>query len=297
MDKTILIAALARDCEKNLERNLLRIEELRSNFSNSYVLIIENDSKDHTKNILIKYKKTHHNVKLISKDYYGLYPIKDYPKSTIQGKGCTRIARMAYFRNMILEYSKQYNIYDYLVTIDIDVFSFSADEIINAICNAPAHWGALFANGQIYRKTNKGLKPIPLQHDIYAYFKCGEKLEKIGIHYLNENYLLIRSYLANMLLSKRPYIDVLSAYGGLGIYKRECLVGNSYEVFIPTNWAKYNACICEHAPFHKKIIDNGYRCLLVRDLHVIYDIVDKKGIKGFLLNHFPIIYSYISRFA
>ena len=48
-DKVIAIAALARNCAVQLPGNIERIEKLRNFFSRSYVIIVENDSTDGTK--------------------------------------------------------------------------------------------------------------------------------------------------------------------------------------------------------------------------------------------------------
>ena len=51
INKNIVIAALARDCDKSLSKIINLIEELRENFVWSKVVVVENDSKDNTKNM------------------------------------------------------------------------------------------------------------------------------------------------------------------------------------------------------------------------------------------------------
>ena len=51
-DKSVVICALARDCSGALANNIPRIQELREFFADSEVIVIENDSKDNTKEVL-----------------------------------------------------------------------------------------------------------------------------------------------------------------------------------------------------------------------------------------------------
>ncbi|NRB39311.1 MAG: hypothetical protein HRU20_12720 [Pseudomonadales bacterium] len=49
---SVAICALVRDCEEPLERNIPLVNTLRDKFSESNVVMIENDSIDNTKAIL-----------------------------------------------------------------------------------------------------------------------------------------------------------------------------------------------------------------------------------------------------
>ena len=69
INKNIIIAALARDCEESLRTNIPLIEELRSHFSWSQVVVVENDSKDGTKGLLNDWKINFNDVTIISKDF------------------------------------------------------------------------------------------------------------------------------------------------------------------------------------------------------------------------------------
>jgi hypothetical protein len=56
INKNIIIAALARNCEDSLRINIPLIEKLRTQFSWSQVVVVENDSIDETKNLLNDWK-------------------------------------------------------------------------------------------------------------------------------------------------------------------------------------------------------------------------------------------------
>lgn len=292
VNKSIIITALARNCEGNLLSNLTRLEQLRKCFRVSYVVIIENDSIDNTKAILKQYKDNHSGVTLISKDYNGKYPIPTYPKSSIPDMGCQRIARMAYLRNELLMQALEIKDFDYLLSIDIDIFSFSVEGTMNALRNAPNDWGAIFANGHFCIQYHNKIKPLPFHYDYYAYIPAEVNVSSIRKSFLNKQYQKIRSFFLNRRLMHEQYVKVTSGFCGIGVYKREALEGNFYEVYTPASWNRTDVCLCEHITFHSRIIDKGLNCYMGKEMEVIYGVSPKKGLKGLLLSFFPIL-SYI----
>ena len=86
----VAISFLARDCENSLHGFLTEIERLRSFFLSSQVYILENGSKDSTKDILKKYQASSASVILntIDDTEFDILP---------------RIEKMAKLRNAILD--------------------------------------------------------------------------------------------------------------------------------------------------------------------------------------------------
>ncbi|WP_431243069.1 hypothetical protein ACQ9BO_26115 [Flavobacterium sp. P21] len=62
INKNIVIVALARDCGDKLQTLIPFIEELRNQFVWSQIVVVENDSKDNTKEVLQKWKETSLNI-------------------------------------------------------------------------------------------------------------------------------------------------------------------------------------------------------------------------------------------
>lgn len=289
INKSILITALARNCEGNLLSNLTRLEQLRKCFHNSYVVIIENDSIDNTKEILKQYKDSHTGVTLVSKDYNGEYPIPSYPKSSLPDMGCQRIAKMAYLRNELLTQAMKIKNFDYLLSIDIDVYSFSVEGIIKVLKAAPSDWGALFANGHYCIQYNNTIKTLPFHYDFYAYIPLGVDISSITKTFLNKKYQKIRAFFLDKRLNHKQYVKVLSGFCGIGVYKREALEGNYYEVYTPNSWNRTDICLCEHVTFHSRIKEKGLNCYIGKEMEVIYGVSHKAGFKGFLLTYFPVL--------
>ena len=99
INKEILIAALARNCEKSLSDNIKRINQLRSHFQQSEVVVYENNSKDSTKQILKQWKEESERVLIVSED---LQEDKYNPTIMDFGHSYLRIEKMSRCRNKLL---------------------------------------------------------------------------------------------------------------------------------------------------------------------------------------------------
>lgn len=106
VNKNVVIAALARDCEKPLLNNIPLIEELRARFVWSEVVVVENDSKDKTKQILHDWQSRSENVSIISQDFGTLTIPHKSTGVTSPTTTTYRIEKMAFYRNIYLEHIK-----------------------------------------------------------------------------------------------------------------------------------------------------------------------------------------------
>lgn len=260
INKNILIAILARDCNKALKKNIPLVEELRKHFSNSKVVVVENDSKDGTKETLEKWEKESNNVTLIIKDNGTITIPRVSTNCPHPANSLFRISKMAYYRNLYMEYAKSLNEnFDYLIVIDIDVENFSINGIVESIKNAPENWGGLFANGYI---SYNGI--FPHYFDIYAYLpKCISNLSQ------KHDELYYYNRLLNKQLNKEKYIECNSAFGGLGIYKWQTIKDLSYKAIENNRSVRYEA-ICEHVPFNYAIIEKGFKNYICKRITVNY---------------------------
>ena len=289
--KSIIITALARDCADNLEGNIARIEELRSYFAKSKVVVLENDSKDKTPQILKAWEKSSDGVKCISEPLPSDKIINLHAKNPkFEDKSLWRISKMAYLRNRLIELSKEMGEFDFYMLLDIDVFSFSVDGILKALYDAPSDWGGLFANGSIKYIHNGYCPKMPLQYDVYAFFKEKEDIMSIGFSYLQEMNQFNRSRYMSDNIYTHDYFACLSAFGGIGIYKYDLIRNLTYSAIVPQNFRGENICLCEHLSVNNQIWGNGYKCYIAKNMEVCYGIYEKKGLLGFLYRLNPISY-------
>ena len=216
-DLNVVFAGCAKNCEKYLPKVFENINEYKKLFKSSYTLIVENGSKDKTKEILSTYKSETNLI--FFKDEF-----EDQP---YRGK------RLELARNFIIEKIRNVNYLstcDLLIILDFDnrsLFKIDNNNIIKAVnfllsdkkiagvfSNQPGNyydmWGLLDDN---YCKNDFWVEALN-----FATKKMNSK-QKIDNHILNDlrlNFLNKKKF--QFHLNSDPY-EVRSAYGGFGIYK------------------------------------------------------------------------------
>ncbi|QDW26944.1 hypothetical protein FFJ24_019830 [Pedobacter sp. KBS0701] len=263
VNKNVVIAALARDCEKPLLNNIPLIEELRARFVWSEVVVVENDSKDKTKQILHDWQSRSENVSIISQDFGTLTIPHKSTGVTSPTTTTYRIEKMAFYRNIYLEHIKaiKKNI-DYVIVIDVDIENFDVENLIYSIENAPNDWGGIFANG-VTRKKILGYTS-KIYYDIFAIYQY----PKVQNFSYTEDSLHQTFKDINKKVNKCEYFDIISAFGGIGIYKYDAIKSLNYVVV--NNMNSNDEAICEHIPFNEEIVNKSYKNYIARNLTVTY---------------------------
>ncbi len=254
LDKSVAIAALARNCEENLLGNIERIEKLRNCFSSSYVFLYENNSIDNTKAILKDWQNKSTNVYVITEDidesiYRSAFNINKFYAGTSDG----RIRKMCDCRNNLLKMIWSQGCYDFVIFIDIDIEWFSVTGVVNSIYNAPEGWVALFSNcySTVSYKTEERM--VPLYYDTFAFLDCNQSIERLRIKDLNK---VKRFFLSSRLFKKAnkyDYYECNSAFGGIGIYNYQSIKGIRYYPYKPKTWIHSSICLCEHIYYNHNI--------------------------------------------
>lgn len=288
LDKSVAIAALARNCEENLPSNIDRIEKLRLLFSSTAVFVYENNSTDSTKAILSAWQKRSENVFLRSEDLdESRYRTGQKVSRLYGGTSAGRIKKMCDCRNKLLDIIRQSGKeFDYVIFIDIDVAWFSIDGIVESIEKAPKGWGGLFSNCYVtYCKDDEAFI-LPSHYDSYAYLDCGKtpaQIKKSLLNVFNKLFLSRRVY---RNVNKTQFYPCASAFGGIGIYPAGIL-RSEYELYIPDSWRENNMALCEHIPFNAKVEGEKY---ISHALEVCYQYVDVAGAKWKFVRHAPFMF-------
>lgn len=264
LDYSVAICALARDCSEALQINIPKIEELRLCFNSSAVVIVENDSKDATKKVLQDWSGTFPSVTIISKDYNTVTLPEPTAANLYPGTSIARIEKMATYRNIYIDWiENQEEKFDLVIMVDVDVENFSAMDIVESIRNAPVNWGGLFANGFTDTKL-AGKQVYTMYYDMYAY---AEELPDDMPYFTYAKLFKLKKGL-NKKLRAQPFLPVVSAFGGIGIYKAEAIAGIRYRT-IP-NGDQYLQAVCEHVLFNNDVIKKGYQNFVSSILKVYY---------------------------
>ncbi len=263
INKHIIIAALARDCENSLRVNIPLLESLRTHFLSSQVVVVENDSIDGTKEILNEWRINYDKVTILSNDYESATIPRNSDLIINPMTSSQRIEKMVFYRNIYLDYINEIKQpIDLVIVIDIDVLEISLPGLINVIKSFNDQTGAIFANGMSVMKTVLGLSEI--YYDIFAVCEYPQMNEfSYSPESLGKTFKSI-----NKKIKREPFYKVISAFGGVGVYNYHAMKDLRYKnVLNPLNKRE---SICEHIPFNQEIIKRGFNNYIARDFKVSY---------------------------
>ena len=210
-------------------------------FKDYKVFVVENDSKDDTRNILLDWADSSDDkVFVLGCNGVNLPECKLNMKPTIEHDTSDyRINKMATLRNIYLEELKNHDDIDLVIVWDFDIvgkldmngfylsgYRLTQDENINVIC----------ANG--IRKEG----PFYVYYDTYAYREHGDD-------YRAKSYYDFKYSRPTTCEGNLPLKYVRSCFGGLTIYRKDALLSSTYG----TRKNKANNTICEHEYLHERI--------------------------------------------
>ncbi len=261
---TAVICCMVRDCGPALKRNILQIEALRSRFRDSWVIVIENDSKDNSKEALQAWAARSPGVILVS---------QDFGNDTIPPTGrrrkffsAYRIEKMIKYRNMYLDQIDSLGLDpSYMIVLDPDVWTFSISGIAHTF-GQPVPWDAVTSNGIAVEHKWRGLYRYPIFYDTYALRESGD---------LRPQTMRMINYAQHAwagLLPGFPMIRVASGFNGMAVYRMEAVRGLRY-VCEPNEDPDVEV-LCEHVSFHRQMASRGFDRIYVNPAQVvIYETV------------------------
>ena len=231
----LLIVGLARNCEKKLTHSIEKISAATKNFKNINWLIIESDSEDGTLNIL---KDTQR--KIPNFDFYTF--------GKLQEKLPLRTERIAHCRNKYLDElkkNKDYQDVKYLIVADLDGVNNRLTQSGFESCWSHDDWVVCTANQSAPYYDIWALRhPLWNSEDCWKVYNL---YRKIGATEYNSFSSAILSKMVKIPPTSE-WIEVDSAFGGLGVYDAKVL-NNATYVGIDSQGME----VCEHVAFHAKI--------------------------------------------
>ena len=246
-NSTLIICGIVRNCGKNLKNNIRTINRLCDLAKDSYIVMFENDSTDNTKQMLTAWANQRKNVHISLNDFNTItIPKKQSVVNPIFS--AYRNGKMASYRNYYWEYIEKENLPgDYVIVVDLDVKKIDLNGIIHSF-GVHYDWDAITANGISRAFSSRFRKRY---HDTYALVACG--LEDIP---QTEKSIKDAQYQWAFLKPGMPLIRVVSAFGGLAIYKREAIRHCRYGVLL-NNDEKVESR-AEHFFFYQQMKANGF---------------------------------------
>ncbi|MBU3583490.1 glycosyltransferase family 2 protein [Polynucleobacter sp. 15G-AUS-farblos] len=250
----ILIAGPARNNADTLVAEVGTLLSSVASFKKSYCLVVESDSTDSTLDYLERLQKA-----IPSFDYISLgHLAKKMPRRT---------ERLAFARNRILDELRnnpKYAAVDYVVMADLDGINRSITrEKFEACWELSNPWDVVTAI-----QSERYYDIWALRHPDWNPIDCFTQRSRLESVIGKEaaNNLAVKA--KQVVLPSAGMIEVDSAFGGLGIYKRDALLAGRY---IGLDDSGNEAC--EHISLHADLRNEGYRifinCALVNSAHHI----------------------------
>lgn len=258
----IMFCGICRNVGTKLERNLLRIGETAKYFKDYSILIYENDSTDDTVDILRRYesrKLSFFTETRADKNYNDLLESGQDP---VHYNRCQVLASC---RNFYLDFAQKSDA-DIICVLDLDLWGgWSYDGFLNSV-------------GVLYGKpTNGAVTAYGVLTDCYNHYSLEDIDPKMYIMYDCFVYRPLGPDVAQPKFGTAQYnfirknpgdtpIFVNSNFNGMGIYKREALLGVQYGVKL---WDQ-DSVDADHVVLHRQMRDNGWGVIFNPSMLVSY---------------------------
>lgn len=237
-DTQVVLVGLARNLEAVLPLTMSRLERLGSLFGDYRILIYENDSVDGTPSMLQAWATINPKVQVIC--------CRLGEQVNPKRRCLARAARMANYRNACRqEIVQHYAHFPYTLIADLDLTGgWSYDGIANTF--GQDGWDMMGSNGMLQRDY-EGKKDQLVHYDVWA-FRWQGSYKPVGAKQINPLHWD----------RGEPSVPLYSCFGGLGIYRTECLLQCAYD-----------GTDCEHVPLHRKMRDNGYGRIFMNPSQIV----------------------------
>lgn len=254
----IVIYGSIRNIETDFTTSFSNIDAICNYFNNVYIIILENDSSDNTRTLLVNWSKVQSNKLqkhiILKNNLDDLYPLRAH--------------RLAYCRNTILNYIVDNNLhlyYQYAMHCDLDDRFWSVD--YNSMCNC----------FQYDLNSWDGMSCVNTNKDYYDYWalRCEQSWFNINIFSCNTSgvdYTTKVDSFKALLKNTNGLIPVTSSFNGLAIYKMKSIIYCRYS-------AEYKCSICnnqnrgclednDHIGLHNQMINNNCKLFINTKMYV-----------------------------
>jgi len=241
INKKVVFCIPVRNESSNIKDLFKTLDNLSKSFIDYFIVFIESDSSDNSSSLIKEYLLNRKGV-LINKN---LSNIKN------------RVMRLAISRNEYLSYIKKNDLlksFDLMIVLDCGGVNnkLTAKKIKKAI-SQNKNWVGIFPTQKIlyydiWTLRIKNFIDYDCFEELFKAYKKNNKIKKIF-------FKLMGKFLFINYLIKSKKINVISAYGGMGIYKLDKVINFTYD--------SNNGKNCEHVEFNKKIYNKYGDCLVL----------------------------------
>jgi len=256
----VVLGGIVRNIEKNSVQILKFLTLLKSEIPELEVCLYENNSSDSTKEILNLIQNEYIQIQI--EDYPESFFLNSFPGRTYDNQGC-RIHKIAFARNQLLKMIESKNLgdEDFVIIMDLDInFIPELKAIQYLIRNFPKEIHVLFANGvqsngHYYDGYEFRSESLPYGPEILGEIFWSDKhMAKIQHKYTLED----------------GFIPVISAFGGIAIYRANVIKGCSYSADVTDTLHDFYSSIPIVDPTPKTHIDGCSLGIYLKDKKIFY---------------------------
>lgn len=237
-NKNLLIVGCVSNVESKFLKEILNLNKAIEDFKLKSFFFVESDSTDNTLKILENCKNQIKNFRYVSLgNIKKNFPYRTEALAYCRNHYVTEINNNLYYKN-----------FHYILVVDLDGINYLLSKKAIQSCFLRNNWDAVFAN-----QKNSYFDIFALRHDLWSPNNCRDELDFFDKFRKNRSFNYWRSIYSKMIEipTDSEWIEVISAFGGAGIYKKNSFVNNKYIGSINGNE------ICEHVEFNKNIINRG----------------------------------------
>lgn len=241
---TLFCGAVTRNLENSFPNFKQFMYSLFGDLHELQLYIYENNSTDRTKQLLEDWASVDKRVHVKCEDFTKEFLLAQGYATTYDNLPC-RMESISAARNKLVEWMESEGMgleeNDLTIFVDPDIPTSFPVDCLRTLCRSfPAGAHAFFANG---------LSGVSMKYyDAYAY---RDTQHPFGAELMGEEIfdLKYKSVMKQIPFDGQP-IQVLSAFGGLGIYKSQCIRGLRYSAVPTEDLHKLNLRFLKENPEH-----------------------------------------------
>lgn len=220
----VVVYGVCKNVEPKINSTLSMAERIGALFSDYKIIIYENNSSDNTAKILFKRASINPKILVISENL-SKKEIDDISINIFLG-GTFKPEFIARGRNKILDIieSEDYKDFKYVICMDLDFSVDPSYEAIKEVIKSDIPWDAVFANG------------ISSEGHYWDKYAFRDSNRPLGPELLGEVWWNFDNFSLDF---DSDWMPVYSAFGGLGIYKRESILGCRYSGIVNADLEKF----------------------------------------------------------
>lgn len=219
-----IICGVCKDIEKAMPYSIKNIEALGNLFDDYHVIVYENNSTDRTPALLSDWSSKNPHVAVISEVVNDEILSETCFNKTIQNE-FYRPERIARARNIVLNeaMNSQFDDYQYVIWFDLD---FEHEIVLQPVIDtfySKQEWDAVFANG------------VDDAGRFYDSYSLRDHHLPFGAELIGNQWWHTRGNIHLKFKPNDAWYPVFSAFGGMGIYKRDAIKGCAYSATVTKN--------------------------------------------------------------